>query len=181
VATLANQSSSREQRLAAVRALATSKDPMALESLVNQLETRDEAIRHAALESMKKLKAAEQLVAWVQDPKQSESNRHIAAKGLRYLRDNSSVVALSKALKDSAASVRAEAALALAVFGAAEAETALIAALDDSYKDVRYYAADALSGVKTASTKSALQMRLEKESDETVRFALKGALEKVSR
>lgn len=167
--------------LAAVKALGTSKDPLAVDSLVRELDTRNEPLREAAIEALKQLKASVTLASRLMDARQPERSRQLAARGLRFLRDEASIPALVLALKDVAPVVRAEAALALSMFGAATAETALMAALEDPTKDVRYYAADALGSVKTVAAKRALEKRLAEEQDPTVSFSIRTALDKHAR
>ncbi len=176
---------SKATRLESIAALGHAKDTShskgrerAVDSLLKLLDTRDEAVHSAAMGSLNALRASTLLVERLNNPKLPERTRQNAAMGLRYLKETSSVGALKAALHDSSAKVRAEAALALSLFAAAEAETELVVLLDDADKDVRYYAADALGGVKTDNAKAALQRRLAVEGDETVKFALKGALNK---
>lgn len=167
--------------VADAKALGASTDKGAVDALLKVLDTRDEPLREASIESLRKLKGASVLAARLTDKKQPERTRHSAARGLRFLADASTVPALVKGLADSSAKVRAEAALALSMFGADQAVEQLVACIDDPDKDVRYYAADALGPVKSPAVKAALEKRLLFEAEGTVKYALKAALVKQGR
>ncbi len=173
------QNASPKNTPKSLAALGASRDPHAIDTLLKALDSRDKDVRNAAVESLLKLDGGTVLAKRLTDPKQPERTRQQAALGLRVLKLEATVPALVSALsKDGAGSVRAEAALALSMFGAVAAEDALITALDDQSDDVRYYAADALGEVKTAKTRAALQKRQQVEDHMAVQLALKGALAK---
>lgn len=158
---------------------ATSRDDVAIDALLEALDSRDKTVRDDALAALRKLDAGPTLAHRLADKQQPERARHRAAVGLRLLKREATVPALVAALRDSAVLVRTEAARALSTFGAAAAEDALIAALDDRSDHVRYYSADALGGVESAKVKAALLSRQEVEQHMAVQLALEGALAKL--
>ena len=176
MANLTDASLTSAQRVAAAKTLATSKDPLAIETLIRGLGTLDEALTHAVVESLKAQHAAPVLAKRLADSGTVEARKVLACTGLRYLKDASAVPALAMALKDESAVVRREAALALTVIGPAPAEEALLVALGDPDGDVRYGAAEALGEIRSAKAKAALTAALTKETNPTVRFAIEGAL-----
>ncbi len=167
-----DEAAPRDARLAAVKALATSSAPVALDALCGVLDTRDEALRSAARSSLARLGGAQALAARAHDPDVPEASRVLALTGLRYFRDDVEVSTLAALLKAPSAAVRAQAALALAVIGPARAEAALLAALGDSDPKVRFFAADGLAMASSVEAKRALAQRLEVEADASVRYAL---------
>jgi HEAT repeat protein len=181
MATALDDSAPRAERLKAAKALATSKDPLAIDTLVRMLTTMDEELRAAAVASLKALKAGPTFEARLVDRDVPAQKRTEAALGLRHLKLESSVGPLAAALEDKSAEVRKEAALALSMLNPAGAEAALIAALADADKDVRYYAADALGLVKTPKAKEAVKARLAVEPNPTVQYALSVAKDKQER
>jgi HEAT repeat protein len=169
------------QRMKAAQSLGTSKDPLAIDTLVKALQTMDVELRDAAVASLKKQKAELVFAKRIQDKSTTETLRISAAIGLRHLKDVSTASALATALNDQSAAVRKEAALALSVIGPASAENALIDALSDADDDVRYFVAEASGSLKSAAAKKALAARLDVEKNPTVRFALEAAKEKQNR
>ncbi|MCU0697713.1 MAG: HEAT repeat domain-containing protein, partial [Myxococcaceae bacterium] len=140
-----NDTTPRAERLAAVKALSTSKEPAALDALCSVLDTRDEELRTAARASLAQLGGAQVLARRATDASVAEGSRVFALTGLRYFRDDVEVATLEKLLKDTSVAVRAQAAMALAVIGPAKAEGALLTALNDADAKVRFYAADGLA------------------------------------
>jgi HEAT repeat protein len=179
--TLNDPAASRAERLKAAKALATSKDPQAIDALVNQLAIMDEDIVAAVKSALRTLNARPVLEQRLANSGASEEHKLLACTGLRALGEKSSVPPLVSALKDPSARVRKEAALALGVIAPAEAETALLAALSDSDEDVRYFAADALSDVRTAAVRQAIEARLAAETSPVARAALLSARNKLDR
>jgi|GEM_PF-2733952 len=178
MATVLDDKAPRAERIKAAKALATSKDVMAIDTLVRTLTTMDEELRDAVVTSLKALNAGAVFEARVVDLKVPQQQRREAAMGLRCMKLPSSSVPLANALKDPTPEVRREAALALSMVGPVPAEDALIAALADPDKDVRYYAADALAGVKSPKAKEAIMARLAVEQNPTVKYALTTAKNK---
>ena len=181
MATLNDPAASRAERIKAARALADSRDPQAIDTLVKQLDIRDEGIVAAVESALRALNAVPVLERRLTDGGASEEQKVLACTGLRTLKEKSSIAPLVSALKDPSARVRKEAALALGVIAPAEAETALLTALSDSDDDVRYFAADALGNVRTAAVTQAIETRLAAETSPVVRSALLAAKNKLDR
>jgi HEAT repeat protein len=181
MATLNDPAASRAERIKAAKALGNSKDPQAIDTLVKQLDTRDEGIVAAVESALRALNAVPVLERRLTDSGAAEEQRVLACTGLRALKEKSSIASLVSALKDQSALVRKEAALALGVIAPAEAETALLTALSDSDDDVRYFAADALGDVRTAAVTQAIETRLAAETSPVVRSALLAARNKLTR
>lgn len=170
----------QSDRVAAVKALATSKDPLAIETCIRSLGTLDADLTRAAVDSLRALGATSVLCKRLENSSTIEAKKVQALVALRHLKEADAVPALTTALKDQSALVRREAALALLVTGPKPAEDALIAALDDGDGDVRYGAADALGEVGSQKAKQALERRGAKENNPTVKFAIDGALRKLA-
>ena len=181
MATLNDPAASRAERIKAAKALGNSKDPQAIDTLVKQLDTRDEGIVAAVESALRALNAVPVLERRLTDSGAAEEQRVLACTGLRALKEKSSIASLVSALKDQSALVRKEAALALGVIAPAEAETALLTALSDGDDDVRYFAADALGDVRTAAVTQAIETRLAAETSPVVRSALLAARNKLTR
>jgi HEAT repeat protein len=181
MATLNDPAASRAERIKAAKALADSRDPQAIDTLVKQLDIRDETIVAAVKSALRALNAVPVLERRLADSGASEEQKVLACKGLRTLKEKSSIAPLVSALKDQSTRVRKEAALALGVIAPAEAETALLKALSDDDDDVRYFAADALGNVRTAAVTQAIETRLAAETSPVVRSALLAAKNKLDR
>jgi HEAT repeat protein len=181
MATLNDPAASRAERIKAAKALADSRDPQAIDTLVKQLAIRDEGIVAAVKSALRALNAVPVLEQRLADSGASEEHKVLACTGLRVLKEKRSIPPLVSALKDHSARVRKEAALALGVIAPAEAETALLTALSDSDEDVRYFAADALGNVRTAAVMQAIETRLAAETSPVVRSALLAAKNKLDR
>lgn len=181
MATLNDPAASRAERIKAAKALGNSKDPQAIDTLVKQLDTRDEGIVAAVESALRALNAVPVLERRLTDSGAAEEQKVLACTGLRALKEKRSIASLVSALKDQSALVRKEAALALGVIAPAEAETALLTALSDSDDDVRYFAADALGDVRTAAVTQAIETRLAAETSPVVRSALLAARNKLTR
>ena len=181
MATLNDPAASRAERIKAAKALADLKDPKAIDTLLKQLDMRDEGIFAAVESALRALNAVPVLERRLADSGTSEEQKVLACKGLRTLKEKSSIAPLVSALKDQSARVRKEAALALGVIAPAEAETALLTALSDGDDDVRYFAADALGNVRTAAVTQAIETRLAAETSPVVRSALMAAKNKLDR
>lgn len=179
MATLNDPAAPRTERIKAAKALADSRSPEAIDTLVRQLATRDEGVVAAIKNALRALDAVPVLERRLADSTVSEEHKVLACTGLRALKEKSSIPPLVSALKDPSARVRKEAALALGVIAPAEAETALLTALSDADEDVRYFAADALGDVRTAAVKQAIEARLASEASPVVRSALLSAKTKL--
>lgn len=181
MATFNDPAASRAERIKAAKALGDSKDPKAIDTLIKQFDSRDEGIFAAVESALRALDAVPVLERRLADNGASEEQKVLACKGLRVLKEKSSIAPLVSALKDQSARVRKEAALALGVIAPAEAETALLTALSDGDDDVRYFAADALGNVRTAAVTQAIETRLAAETSPVVRSALLAAKNKLDR
>jgi HEAT repeat protein len=179
MATLNDPAASRAERIKAAKALADSRDPQAIDTLVKQLAIMDEGIVAAVKSALRALNAVPVLERRLADSGASEEHKVLACTGLRALKEKSSIPPLVSALKDHRANVRKEAALALGVIAPAEAETALLTALSDSDEDVRYFAADALGNVRTPAVMQAIETRLGAETSPVARAALLAAKNKL--
>jgi HEAT repeat protein len=181
MATLNDPAASRAERIKAAKALADSRDPQAIDTLVKQLAIMDEGIVAAVKSALRALNAVPVLEQRLADSGASEEHKVLACTGLRALKEKSSIPPLVSALNYHRANVRKEAALALGVIAPAEAETALLAALSDSDEDVRYFAADALGDVRTPAVMQAIETRLATETSPVARAALLAAKNKLDR
>jgi HEAT repeat protein len=181
MSTLNDPAASRAERIKAAKSLADSTDPKAIDTLIKQLDIRDEGIVAAVEGALRALKAVPVLEQRLADSGASEEQKVLACTGLRALQEKSSIKPLVTALKDQSARVRKEAALALGVIAPAEAETPLLTALSDSDEDVRYFAADALGDVRTAAVMHGIETRLAMETSPVVRSALLAAKNKLDR
>ena len=181
MATLNDPAASRAERIKAAKALADSKDPKAVDTLVKQLAIMDDGIVAAVKSSLRALNAVPVLEQRLADSGVSEEHKVSACIGLRALKEKSSIPLLVSALKDPSARVRKEATLALGVIAPTEAEAALLTALSDSDEDVRYFAADALGDVRTPAVMQAIETRLAAETSQVVRSALLTAKNKLDR
>jgi len=179
--TLNDLAASRAERIKAAKALGSSKDPNAIDTLIKQFDSRDEGIFAAVKSALRALEAVPVLERRLADSGASEEQRVLACKGLRVLKEKRSIAPLASALKDESPRVRKEAALALGVIAPAEAETALLTALSDGDDEVRYFAADALGNVRTAAATQAIETRLTAETSPVVRSALMAAKNKQER
>jgi len=181
MSTLNDPAASRAERIKAAKALSDSKDPKAIDTLLKQLDSRDESLVAAVESALRALKAVPVLEQRLADSSASEEQKVLACTGLRALQEKSSIQPLIIALKDQSARVRKEAALALGVIAPAAAEKPLLTALSDSDEDVRYFAADALGNVRTAAVMQAIETRLATETSPVVRSALLAAKSKLDR
>ncbi len=168
-------------RLAEIKALAKSRDVIgAVDKLGASLDSLDDATREATLTALTELAAARDLALVLDDARAPLTTRKNVLKAFRYLKSAKYTPAVVRALSNPDAQLRAEAALALSVFGAADAVPALVNASNDPSDDVRYYAADALGGVNTEAAKKAIAERLWLETSPTVLYALREASKRQS-
>ena len=180
IAILNDRAASRADRIKAIKALAHSRNPQAIDALIKHLAIMDEGFVAALKDSLRALKAVPVLEQRLRDSGSSEEQKVLACIGLRVLKEKSSIPPLVSALKDQSPLVRKEAALALGVIAPAEAEVPLLTALSDNDEDVRYFAADALGDVHTAAVRQAIETRLAVETSPVVRSALLAARNKLN-
>lgn len=165
-----------KDRVAELKALGKSKDVVgAVDKLAKALDSMDDAVREATLSALRELLAAKDFPKIFEDKKTPLKTRRNVLKALRYLKEPRYTPMVVKALGEPDAGIRADAAWALSVFGAADAEPQLITALGDAEKDVRYYAADALGSCRSEAAKKAVLERQKVEADKTVLFSLQQA------
>lgn len=184
VMTLNDRGASRADRIKAAKALATSKDPHAIDALLMEIMITDEDIAAAVKNSLRALKPAAVLEKRLEDSSAADWQKVLACRGLRVVGERSSVGVLVGVLKNGKQSreVREAAVSSLSAFAStdADAEAALVAALSDSEPPVRSAVAYALSRVRTPAVKRAIEDRIAVEKDATVSDALdvaKGRLE----
>ena len=91
MATLNDPAASRAERIKAAKALADSRDPQAIDTLVKQLAIMDDGIVAAVKSSLRALKAAPQLERRLADSGASEEQKVLACTGLRALREKRSI------------------------------------------------------------------------------------------
>src|SRR5215470_74559 len=82
MATLNDPAASRAERIKAAKALAASKDPQAIDSLVRQLVMMDEGIVEAVMSALRALNAAPVLERRLADSGASEEQKVLACTGL---------------------------------------------------------------------------------------------------
>jgi len=178
IARLQDPKLSIQQRLQAAKQLGQLGDPRGIDPLLEALNLPGEEVPEIVVPALKQLNAADLLSKRAVDEKLTIAERQTAIKGLRYLKDPVGYPALAKVLSSPDAKLRADAAWALGVSGAAQAEQELIKALNDPDKEVRYFVADALGTVGNPTARAALEARQKIEQDSTVKFALQQALAK---
>ena len=169
-----------EERVKAAEALGASKDAGALDALLLGLESRSEALRGAVVKALGRQGGGAALCARASDAALPLASRRLALRGLRALKPKDAGPTLTALLSSPDAPLRADAALALAVVGAAEARPALIAALDDADKDVRSFAATALGTTGAPEALAAVTARQAKEAEPVVQDALAQAARKLA-
>lgn len=165
------------ERINAIKALATSTDPRAVDFLLNQIWSMDEATASASVGSLRALKAAPELEQRLARSTNVEEKARLC-RGLAIIGEKSSVKPLLGAVADANVRVRQQAVMALGTFAAkdTEAHAALEAALADNDTLIRQTAGDALSIAGTDAAKRAVTARIAVEPDTTVRISLTEAL-----
>ena len=91
MATLNDPAASRAERIKAAKALADSRDPQAIDTLVKQLAIMDEGIVAAVKSSLRTLKAVPVLEQRLADSGASEEHKVLACTGLRAFKEKSSI------------------------------------------------------------------------------------------
>jgi len=169
-------------RVAKAKALATDKDPKAIDTLLSGLDTRSEDLRATVLASLQAQKADAVLLGRAADVKKKAAERVAALTGLRLMKPEKAGAKVALLLVDKDESVREAAAWALCVFGTAEAERPLADALaKEPSPKVRYFLAVALGDLKTPTAQSAIAARAKVEKDFAVKDALDQAAAKQNR
>ena len=167
-------------RVKAAQELGAAGDPKALDALLRGLEVRSEALHEAVVSALRKLGGASRLYEKLKAPREPLASKRLALRGVRALKPADAAPVLAELLDADEPELRADAALALAVVGAKEAEAALIRALDDSARNVRYHAAMALAEAGGDEALVAVKARRAKESDAVVKDALTQAVRRLS-
>jgi len=172
-------------QIAAVQRLVDLQAYSALTGIIEVLTSPDAIARSVAAEALGALGAhaldrvGPALLRLLDDPDQVARNAAVEALGgLRYqpARD-----ALEQALRaDADWVVRASAAEALGSLGDVQVLPILERALDDEYEPVRWYAADAIGLLASSDLIPRLDRRLRIEPELEVKFALAGALYRLS-
>ncbi len=165
---------SMAERVKAAQELGKSKkrDVKAINALLRGIEGPGEELVGAVRTSLRALEAGAVLGPRALDDEAPLNERREAVKGLRCVKDPSTYAALAKLLGSTHEVLRREAAFALTVGGAAEAEAELVKALSDESNDVRYFAAVALGELKTPAAVKAIGARKQLETEATVKDAL---------
>lgn len=160
------------QKIQAAKELGNKGDRAGIDALLRALDGPGEELPRVAADSLRQLRAVPVLIERAIDEKRPLNERRLAVKGLRVLKDPEGFKTLAALLSSPHEGLRADAAWALAVAGAAEAEAELIKAVSDPSKDVRYFAAVALGEVKSRAARDAIAARKKEEKDPVVIDAL---------
>lgn len=167
-----------EVRLKHASGLVKDQTPASIDQLLSGLDSRDETMREAVRSALQEKNVELELFRRAADAARSAEQRVAALAGLRLLKPKSGV-ALAPLLVDRDERVRAAVALALCVFGTADAEDALLHALAaDGSKKVRYFVAVALGELNSRAAKDAVSARLVTETDLVVRDGLQASQRK---
>ncbi len=177
---LNDSSRSIEERVKVAEALGAAGDKTAIDSLLKGLDVRNDHLHAAIVAALDKLGGAAQLFKRAKNPSEPMASRKLALLGVRALKPKDAGGPLAELLTAPEPELRADAALALAVIGAADAQGALIKALDDESKDVRYYAAEALVAAGGPEALAAVKARQAKETDAVVKDALSQAARRLT-
>ena len=156
--------------------LGQTKNPRAIQPLIEALADFDKSVREQATLALSTIgKAAiEPLAEAMKEPKWE--TRYRAAEALGKIADEKAVQPLIQGLKDSRDHVRYMAAKGLHSIGNSGAAEPLIILLKDENIYVRLMAVHTLGALGGKSVKAALKGALESEQDEKVRAAITAAL-----
>jgi len=156
--------------------LGTTKNPRAIQPLVEALADFDKAVREQAMLALTAIgkAAVEPLAAAMKEPKWE--TRYRAAEALGKIADDKAVKPLIQGLKDNRDHVRYMAAKGLRVLGDTDALAPMIILLKDENRFVRMMAVRALSAIGGRTVNEALAQALETETDEKVREAIKESM-----
>ena len=157
--------------------LGQTKNPRAIQPLIESLADFDKSVREQATLALSAIgKAAiEPLAEAMNEPKWE--TRYRAAEALGRIADEKAVQPLIQGLKDSRDHVRYMAAKGLHSIGNSGAAEPLIILLKDENIYVRLMAVHALGTLGGKKVRSALKKALESEQDEKVKAAISAALQ----
>jgi HEAT repeat protein len=156
--------------------LGQTKNPRAIQPLIEALADFDKSVREQATLALSSIgKAAiEQLTAAMKEKKWE--TRYRAAEALGKIADESVVQPLIKALKDNRDHVRYMAAKGLRELGDSDAIEPMIILIKDENRYVRMMAATVLGTIGGKKVNNALRNALESEEDEKVKEAINEAM-----
>jgi HEAT repeat protein len=156
--------------------LGQTKNPRAIQPLIEALADFDKSVREQATLALSSIgKAAiEQLTAAMKEKKWE--TRYRAAEALGKIADERAVQPLIKALKDNRDHVRYMAAKGLRELGDSDAIEPMILLIKDENRYVRMMAATVLGTIGGKKVNTALKNALESEEDEKVKEAINEAM-----
>jgi HEAT repeat protein len=156
--------------------LGMTKNPHAIQPLVEALGDFDKSVREQAMLALSSIgKAAiEPLSAAMKEPRWE--TRYRAAESLGKIADEKAVKPLTQALMDSKDHVRYMATKGLRVLRDSDTIEPMIILLDDENRYVRMMAVWALGAIGGKNVKTALKKALKSESDEKVKEAINEAM-----
>jgi HEAT repeat protein len=156
--------------------LGQTKNPRAIQPLIEALADFDKSVREQATLALSSIgKAAiEQLTAAMKEKKWE--TRYRAAEALGKIADERVVQPLIKALQDNRDHVRYMAAKGLREFGDSDATEPMVILLKDENRYVRMMAATVLGTIGGKRVHTALRNALESEEDEKVKEAINEAM-----
>jgi HEAT repeat protein len=157
--------------------LGQTKNPRAIQPLIESLADFDKSVREQATLALSTIgkSAIEPLAEAMNEPKWE--TRYRAAEALGRIADEKAVQPLVRGLKDSRDHVRYMAAKGLHSIGNSGAAEPLIILLKDENIYVRLMAVHALGTLGGKKVRSALKEALESEQDEKVKAAISAALQ----
>ena len=157
--------------------LGQTKNPRAIQPLIESLADFDKSVREQATLALSTIgkSAIEPLAEAMNEPKWE--TRYRAAEALGRIADEKAVQPLVRGLKDSRDHVRYMAAKGLHSIGNSGAAEPLIILLKDENIYVRLMAVHALGTPGGKKVRSALKEALESEQDEKVKAAISAALQ----
>jgi HEAT repeat protein len=157
--------------------LGKTKNPRAIQPLVEALGDFDKSVREQAMLALTAIgKAAiEPLSAAMKEPKWE--TRYRAAEALGKIADEKAIKPLIQALKDNRDHVRYMATKGLREIGDSDAVEPMIILLKDENRYVRMMAARALSAIGGKKVHDALKKALKAETDEKVKEAITEAMQ----
>jgi HEAT repeat protein len=157
--------------------LGKTKNPRAIQPLVEALGDFDKSVREQSMLALTAIgKAAiEPLSAAMKEPKWE--TRYRAAEALGKIADEKAIKPLIQALKDNRDHVRYMATKGLREIGDSDAIDPMIILLKDENKYVRMMAARALSAIGGKKVHDALKKALEAETDDKVKEAITEAMQ----
>ena len=156
--------------------LGQTKNPRAIQPLIEALADFDKSVREQATLALSSIgKAAiEQLTAAMKEKKWE--TRYRAAEALGKIADERVVQPLIKALQDNRDHVRYMAAKGLREIGDSDATEPMVILLKDENRYVRMMAATVLGTIGGKKVNTALRNALESEEDEKVKEAINEAM-----